>query len=77
MLAMKLNRAAEELMLYRARETSRVDSFREALQGCCDKSTNADIARTLGVTGAYVCDVLHGRRGVGEKLLRAAAKFKE
>lgn len=33
--------------------------------------TQKDVAKTLGVSQAYLCDVLAGKRGVGPRVLKA------
>lgn len=57
---------------------ARIDELRRALTesapvlgGRPMRISNATLARQLGVSEAYLCQVLKGRRNAGPKLLRA------
>jgi hypothetical protein len=43
--------------------------LRDNLTDLVERSgTQTALARDLGISGVYLCDILHGRRGISEKL---------
>ena len=74
---MNLSQAARSVLQARALEDLRADRFRAELRKVCSCRRASSVAKRLGVSGAYLSQFLSQQKGVGEKLLRAAAKWKQ
>jgi hypothetical protein len=54
-----------------------IDDLRDMLREMARPTTDAALAKQLGLSPQYLCDVLLGRREPGPKLLRALGLRKE
>jgi hypothetical protein len=68
------SRCAEEFVVHKPLD---IDDLRDMLREMSKPTTDSALAKQLGLSAQYLCDVLLGRREPGPKMLKALGLRKE
>jgi hypothetical protein len=74
----RITRAASVLNFHRAKVASLEDALQREVAAFCDtyRGSARDMAKKLGVSVAYLCDIRHGRRKVSFNVVEKLRKLK-